>query len=242
MTVTTFRRAFDRGLAPVFTLAATPLLMIPGLFLPAQFFPFLLAAALFPVFFYYIRSGRLGMALLNMTLWAAVILVCLGGLTALAPQWVALHVYGGAAPQRPSAPAPLKPTPADIGDQAWERARDAGIAAGLAAVSGGALPLVTEAVIVTGFAFNAGEAFIKGGVQAAALAIEPWTLTRLAALALITCGVAALFYMKIEHRPMLWRKSARWIVWGLFLLAVDVYLYFNLSHAWLTAYSRALTH
>ena len=241
MPINSLRRVFDRGLAPLFTLAAAPLLTVPGFFLPPQFFPFLLAAALFPSFFYYIRAGRMGMALWNFALWAVIIVAGLGWISAHMPHWAALHVYGGAAPRSPSAPAPLNPTPGDIGAQAGDRARDAGIVAGLAALSGGALALVAAAVMVTGFAFAAGNAIASGGdLQAAALAVEPWTLARLMALALITCGVAALFYMKIEHRPLVWRTSVRWIAWGLFLLAADVYLYFNVSHAWLTAYARSL--
>lgn len=233
MAIGRLKNDFDEGMAPYFLIAATPLALIVGALAPAPLFPFILPLAVYPVFFHFIRQGRLCAAFWLTAFWGT---LCFAMVTMAVAQDIG-SVRSGAAGLSVIAPAEAIPGSESMREQlvtvSVARIGDLAAVAALSGVSGGALALVAGTAGLNHLAVMAGRAVANGsGLDAAILSFPPWMVFRAIGLLMVAIGVSYLFILKLEGRPMEWGKSLRWVGMGLFFLAMDTYFYLSLNQAW----------
>ncbi|MDH5510424.1 MAG: hypothetical protein OEZ32_08715 [Nitrospinota bacterium] len=224
---------FDEGMAPYFLIAATPVALVVGALAPTPLFPFILPLAVYPVFFHFTRQGRLCAAFWMTAFWGA---LCFALVTMAVAQDIGA-VRAGAAGISIIAPAETMPGSETMREQlatvSIARIGDLASVAALSGVSGGALALVAGTAGLNHLAVRAGRSMADGGgLDAAVLSFPPWMLFRAIGLLMLAIGVSYIFILKLEGRPMEWRKSLRWAGMGVFFLAMDTYFYLSLRQAW----------
>ncbi|MGK7346256.1 MAG: hypothetical protein ACNS63_10675 [Candidatus Nitrospinota bacterium M3_3B_026] len=227
------REAFRDGAAPFYVLGAAPFALLVSFAFPYAFSPFILAASLFPPFFYYVRREEYSKTFWIMILWAAVHFSLTGVLTGMAPDFMAGRLH--AAPAVSSAfagdPAPL----------AGQRLVELLITVVLSGLSGGAFALVAWADAAGGAGVRAG-GFLAGegsGWTAFFLSLAPWEAACHVGRAMAAISAAAVFYMKLERRPVKLDYPVRYLALALAFTALGVYLELRLAPAWMEALAAA---
>ncbi|MDH5679091.1 MAG: hypothetical protein OEZ55_12165 [Nitrospinota bacterium] len=232
---------FDEGMAPYYLMGATPVALVIGAVAPAPLFPFILALAVYPVFFHFIRQGRLGMALLWTVMWGALNFALVAAAVAQDIPAVRSRAAGMAMIAPAQTPPAEEPARELVVQAAMARGGDFLAVVALSGVSGGALALAAGAVGLNHIAVVSGHAVaMGGGLDAAILAFPPWMVFRAMGLLMVVIGVTYLFVLKLEGREMDWGRSLRWVGVGAFFLVMDTYFYINLGAVWSRFFVEAM--
>lgn len=195
------RREFDSGGAGFYVFIATPVSLLGAFALPSSFAPFIMAAAFFPVYFYFTRRENHFKAILFLAMWAMMEFSALSSVVALSPD-----VAGGALGL--NVPNPLATA------FGW-RVTDLIYSAVLSVASGGAFFLVKAAVKINDSAFHFGSLIYAGNVKGAVFSLAPWKLITGLGHVLTAQGSACVFYAKLEGGNVNWKNATRLILAGL---------------------------
>lgn len=237
----TLKTEFGAGHAWLYVFAAAPLALLLTFALPETLMPFIMAAAAFPVFFYFTRKAEYASAFWHAAGWAAWQFALVAGLSAINAGFMAEQIYGAQVKPQLYEAAPIMDAAGLAASLAAGRLEDLVFFGGLALVSGGAFSLVAGAALVSGLGYSAGQALGAYGLQAALLTVDPWVVSRFAGLILVVLGASSYFYMRLEGGRIAWWPPARLILMGAALLALDIYLYLNVSPAWNAARATAFS-
>ncbi len=236
------REEFTAGGWRWYMAAGVPMATLIAALTPPAFDPFVVATFLFPLFFWFIRRGRLAAAL-----WSG-----LGWLTAHA--LLVAFLVGWDRPVY----LPAFTGPADFGwngapatdygaliDAAGKGMADFIFTLALAGISGGALPLVAAVSLAndTGVAVGGLFATFGGGgtMEAAFLSVRPWGVFSFVGSLMGAIAMARWFALKLEGRPVDPTPLIRYGILGFSLVAFALYLQYLLGPSWETAYGSALS-
>ncbi len=230
---------YPRGAALVYLLVAIPLASLISLFLPGTFSPMVTAAFTFPVFFYFTRREQYRDTFLMITFGAILQFMIVAALTTfykeIVTQWTVdfgeIAMFGGIRIEWDNSVLTMVSKAAGLLFTAL-----------IALVSGGALALFAGVAVVNSVAINVGGLITDGsGWTVAVMSVAPWEISRFIGHSLISIGVAALFYIKIEKRRYNFNGLAEPLTLGIIFVLLDIYLELEMGEAWRSAQMAALS-
>ena len=233
------KQEFESARGLLYLFATTPLAILVSHPLPGLFLPVVTSAAAFPLFFFHIRKGALKEAYWNMAAWALMQFTIVAWIASIDPGYVSGMLYEA------SLREPLEYTFSQklLLELATDRARETAMSGGLSIISGGAMALAMFSYVVIASALEAGLILNQGaGIDAAILSVYPWNISRYAGSAMIATGLASVFYMWLEGKPLKPGNAIKWIIFGASLIFLDIYLYFEIGAAWTRAVSLAMVN
>lgn len=197
------RREFDSGGAGFYVFVVTPVSLLLAFALPASFTPFIMAAAFFPVYFYFTRRENHFKAILYLAVWAMMEFSELSFALSFNPSAVGAAL-GLTAPNQLSTVF------------GWRMA-DLVYSSALSVISGGAFFLVKAVIKINDAAYHFASLLYAGNMAGAFFSLAPWKLITGLGHVLAAQGSASVFYAKLESRNVNWKKTAWLILAGLAL-------------------------
>lgn len=203
------RREFDSGEAGFYVFVVTPVSLLIAFTLPPSFTPFIMAAAFFPVHFYFTRRENHFRAILYLSVWAMMGFAELSLAVSFNPPAVGAAL-GLAEPN---------PLPTAFG---W-RIADLVYSSALSVVSGGAFFLVKAVMKINDAAYHFGSLLYARNVAGAFFSLAPWKLITGLGHVLAAQGSASVFYARLEGVNVS-REKISWLMFAGLALAIAGWL------------------
>ena len=198
--------------------------------------PFFNVAAAFPFMVASLRRGRVGEAIWRMLIWAAALAVC-ATIFSYIDTASAGRLFLRGEPYRREMFAYLTTGVGPEGNPALfvpTHLAHAAVFCGLALVTGASLAMTLGAVLMNYMAYYVGALGAASAQpwRAMALAWAPWALVRVASFVTLGVLLGAPLLGRVLGFPFRLRPHARWIVYALAGLIIDILLKWMLAPAW----------